>query len=308
MLPASSLGAAALDYPARPVRIVVGFPAGNASDIIARLIAQSLSERLGQQVIVENRPGASGNTGAEVVARAASDGYTLLMEVVTANAINATLYPNLKFNFAHDIAPVASIASGPYVMVVNPAVPATTTAELIAYAKANPGRLNMASVGTGTGTHLAGEMFKLMAGVDLLHVPYRGSVVTDLLSGRMQVLFGPIAHLIPYVRDGKLRALAVTSATRQAMLPGIPTLGEVVPGYEASVWYGIGAPKNTPTDIIARLNREINAILADPRMRGRLADLGDTILTGSPADFRKLIAEDIERWAKVIKLADIRPE
>ena len=307
-LPAFSHRALALDYPTRPARIIVGFPAGNASDIIARLIAQSLSERLGQQFIVENRPGASGNTGAEVVARAAPDGYTLLMEVVTSNAINATLYPNLSFNFVRDIAPIASIGSGPYVMVVNPAVPARTIPEFIAYAKANPGKINMASVGTGTGTHVAGEMFKMMAGVDLLHVPYRGSVMPDLLSGQVQVFFGPIAQLIEYIRTGKLRALAVTTATRQAMLPDIPTVGEFVPGYEASVWYGLGAPKNTSTKIIERLNQEINTALADPEMKAHLANLGDTVISGSPADFGKLIAADIEKWAKVIKFADIKPE
>jgi tripartite-type tricarboxylate transporter receptor subunit TctC len=307
-LPAFSHRALALDYPTRPARIIVGFPAGNASDIIARLIAQSLSERLGQQFIVENRPGASGNTGAEVVTRAAPDGYTLLMEVVTSNAINATLYPNLSFNFVRDIAPIASIGSGPYVMVVNPAVPARTIPEFIAYAKANPGKINMASVGAGTGTHVAGEMFKMMTGVDLLHVPYRGSFMPDLLSGQVQVFFGPIAQLIEYIRTDKLRALGVTSATRQAMLPDVPTVGEFVPGYEASVWYGLGAPKNTSVEIIDRLNQEVNAALADREIKARLANLGDTEIRGSPADFGKLIAEDIEKWAKVIKFADIKPE
>jgi tripartite-type tricarboxylate transporter receptor subunit TctC len=307
-LPAASRVVWAQTYPSRPVRIIVGFPAGNASDIIARLIAQSLSERLSQQFIVENRPGAAGNIGTEVVVRAPPDGYTLLMEVVTSNAINATLYPSLNFNFVRDIAPVASIGSGPYVMVVNPAVPARTIAEFIAYSKAHPGKINMASAGTGTGTHVIGEMFKMMAGVDLLHVPYRGSFITDLLSGQVQVVFGPITQLIEYIRTGKLRALAVTTATRQAMLPDSPTLGEFVPGYEASVWYGFGAPKNTPTEIIDRLNQEINAALADPKMKARLADLGDTVLSGSPADFGKLIAEDIEKWAKVIRTANIKPE
>jgi tripartite-type tricarboxylate transporter receptor subunit TctC len=308
VVPAASRVAWAQTYPSRPVRIIVGFPAGNASDIIARLIAQSLSERLSQQFIVENRPGAAGNIGTEVVARAPPDGYTLLMEVVTSNAINATLYPSLNFNFVRDIAPVASIGSGPYVMVVNPAVPARTIAEFIAYSKANPGKINMASAGTGTGTHVIGEMFKMMAGVDLLHVPYRGSFITDLLSGQVQVVFGPITQLIEYIRTGKLCALAVTTATRQAMLPDTPTLGEFVPGYEAGVWYGFGAPKNTPTEIIDRLNQEINAALADPKVKARLADLGDTVLSGSPADFGKLIAEDIEKWAKVIRTANIKPE
>ena len=308
VLPAASWIARADTYPSRPVRVVVGFPAGNASDIIARLIAQSLSERLGQQFIVENRPGAASNIATEFVVRAPSDGYTLLMEVVTSNAINATLYPNLNFNFVRDIAPVATIGSGPYVMVINPAVPATTLAEFIAYAKANPGKINMASAGIGTGTHVAGEMFKMMAGVDLLHVPYRGSFVADLLGGQVQVVFGPTLQLIGYIRSGKLRALAVTSATRQAALPDIPTIGEFVPGYEVSVWYGIGAPKNTPNEIIGRLNQATNAALVDPKMQAKLADLGDTVLTGSPADFGKLIAEDIEKWAKVIRAADIKPE
>ena len=306
--PAVSRIALAQTYPTRPVRIVVGFPAGNASDIIARLIAQSLSDRLGQQFIVENRPGAAGNTGTEAVVRAPGDGYTLLMEVVTSNTINATLYPSLNFNFVRDVAPVASIGSGPYVMVVNPAVPAGTLAAFIAYAKANPDKINMASAGTGTGTHVIGEMFKMMAGVDLLHVPYRGSFIADLLSGQVQVVFGPTLQLSEYVRTGKLRALAVTSATRQATLPDIPTVGELLPGYEASVWYGVGAPKNTSTAIIDSLNQEINAALADPKMKARFADLGDTVVTGSPADFGKLIAEDIEKWGKVIRAANIKPE
>jgi tripartite-type tricarboxylate transporter receptor subunit TctC len=306
--PIRSRRAVALDYPTRPVRLVVGFPPGNASDIIARLIAQSLSDRLGQPFIVENRPGASGNTGTEFVAKAAPDGYTLLMEVVTSNTINAALYPNLGFNFSRDIAPVATIASGPYVMVVNPAVPAGTLAEFIAYAKANPGKINMASAGTGTGTHVFGEWFKIMAGVNLLHVPYRGSFLADLLGGQVQVVFGPTVQLIEFIRSSKLRALAVTSATRQAALPDIPTVGELLPGYEANVWYGIGAPGNTSAAIIATLNNAINGALADPTMKTHLADLGDTVLAGSPADFEKLIAADIERWTKVIKLADIKLE
>jgi len=308
VLPLLSRIASALDYPMRPVRIVVGFPVGNASDIIGRLIAQALSARLGQQFIVENRPGAAGNNAAEFVARADADGYTLLMEVVTANAINAALYAKLGFDFVRDIAPVATIATGPYIMVVHPAVPATTLAEFVAYAKANPGKINMASAGTGTGTHVVGELFKMMAGVDLLHVPYRGSFLTDLLSGQVQVVFGPTSQLIEYIRAGKLRALAVTSATRWAALPDIPSVAEVVPGYEASAWYGIGAPKGTPATIIAKLNQDINIALADPTIKARLADLGDTVLTSSPADFKKLIAEDIDKWAKVIKAANIKPE
>jgi tripartite-type tricarboxylate transporter receptor subunit TctC len=306
-LPAVSRIARAQTYPSRPVHIIVSFPAGNASDIIARLIAQSLSDQLGQQFIVENRPGAAGNIGAEFVVRAPSDGYTLL-EAISSNSINATLYPNLNFNFARDIAPVASIATGPYVMVVNPSVPAKTVAEFIAYAKAHPDKINMASAGTGSVTHVAGEMFKMMAGVDLLHVPYRGSFIPDLLSGQVQVVFGPTLQLTEYIRTGKVRALAVTSATRSAALPDIPTVGEFVPGYEASVWYGVGAPRNTPTAIIDRLNQEINASLADPKMKARLGDVGITVLTGSPADFGKLIAEDIEKWARVVKFANIKPD
>jgi tripartite-type tricarboxylate transporter receptor subunit TctC len=306
-LPAVSRIAWAQTYPSRPVRIIIGFPAGNASDIIARLIAQSLSDQLGQQFIVENRPGAAGNIGAEFVVRAPSDGYTLL-EAISSNSINATLYPNLNFNFARDIAPVASIATGPYVMVVNPSVPAKTVAEFIAYAKAHPDKINMASAGTGSVTHVAGEMFKMMAGVDLLHVPYRGSFIPDLLSGQVQVVFGPTLQLTEYIRTGKVRALAVTSATRSAALPDIPTVGEFVPGYEASVWYGVAAPRNTPTAIIDRLNQEINASLADPKMKARLGDVGITVLTGSPADFGKLIAEDIEKWARVVKFANIKPD
>jgi tripartite-type tricarboxylate transporter receptor subunit TctC len=307
-VPALSRRALALDYPTRPVHVVVGFPPGNASDIIARLVAQALSERLGQPFIVENRPGAAGNTATEFVARASADGYTLLMEVVTSNTINATLYPNSGFNFARDIAPIGTIGSGPYVMVVNPAVPAKTLAEFIAYAKANPGKINMASAGTGTGTHVVGELFKMMAGVDLLHVPYRGSFLADLLSGQVQVVFGPTSQLLEFIRTDKLRALAVTSARRLPALPDIPAIGEVVPGYEASVWYGFGAPRDTAAVIIEKLNQEINAALTDPKMKARLAELGDTVLTGSPADFAKLIAEDIEKWAKVIKAANIKPE
>jgi tripartite-type tricarboxylate transporter receptor subunit TctC len=307
-LPILPRSASALDYPARPVRIIVGFAPGNASDIIARLTAQSLSERLGQQFIVENRTGGGGNTATEFVVRAPADGYTLLMEVVTSNTINATLYPDLNYNFVRDIAPIATIGSGPYVMVVNPAVPAKTLAEFIAYAKANPGKINMASAGTGTGTHVVGELFKMITGVDMLHVPYRGSFLADLLGGQVQVVFGPTSQLIGYIRSGQLRALAVTSTTRLATLPDIPTVGEVVPGCEASVWYGIGAPAKTSAAIIDKLNQEINAALAEPKVKARLADLGDTVLTGSPADFAKLVTVDIEKWAKVIKAANIRPE
>jgi len=305
-LPVLSRNANAQTYPTRLVRLIVGFPAGNASDIFARLIAQSLSERLGQQFVVENRPGAGGNVGTEVVVRA-SDGYTLLL-VLTSNAINTTLYANLNFDFIRDIAPVASIVDAPYAMVVNPSVPAKSVPEFIAYAKANPGKLNMASAGIGGATHVFGELFMMMAGVNLLHVPYRGNFMPDLLGGQVQVLFAPITHSIEYIRTGRLRALAVTPATRSSALPGIPTMAEFVPGYEASGWYGIGAPKNTPTEIIDRLNKEINAALADPKIKARLADLGAVPMPMTPAEFGKFIAAETEKWAKVVKAANIQPE
>ena len=285
------------------MRLIVGFPAGNASDIFARLIAQSLSERLGRQFVVENRPGAGGNVGTEVVVRASPDGYTLLI-VLTSNAINATLYANLNFDFIRDIAPVASIVDAPYAMVVNPSVPAKSVPEFIAYAKANPGKLNMASAGIGGATHVFGELFMIMAGVNLLHVPYRGNFMPDLLGGQVQVVFAPITHSIEYVRTGKLRALAVTSAALQET----PTVAEFVRGYEASGWYGIGAPKNTPTEIIDRLNKEINAALADPKMKARLADLGAVPMSMTPAEFGKFIADETEKWAKVVQTANIKPE
>ena len=307
-LPAVSRLAWAQAYPARPVRIIVGFPAGNASDIIVRLMAQSLSERLGQQFVVENRPGAGSTIGTEVVVRSPPDGYTLLMEVVTVNAINATYYANLNYNFIRDIAPVANIVSGPFVMVVNLSVPAKTLPEFIAYAKANPGKINMASAGNGTSTHLFGELFKVMAGVDLLHVPYRGSFLPDLLGGQVQVVFGPISQFVELLRTGKLRALAVTTATRQAILPDIPTVAEFVSGYEASAWYGIGAPKNTPTEIIDRLNKEVNAALTDPKMTARLAEIGVIPMPMTPTEFGKLIADETEKWGKVVRAANIKPD
>jgi tripartite-type tricarboxylate transporter receptor subunit TctC len=263
--------------------MIVGFPAGNASDIIARLMAQSLSERLGQQFIVENRPGAGGSIGTEVAVRAPPDGYTLLMSVVTSNAINATYYANLNYNFIRDTAPIASIGGGSYVMVVNPSIAAKTLPEFIAYAKANPGRINMASTGNGTPTHVFGELFKMMAGVDLLHVPYSGSFLPDLLGGQVQVVFGPIAQFVELIQAGKLRALAVTAATGQATLQDIPTMAEFVPGYEASVRYGIVAPRNTPVEIVDKLNKEINAALADPRMKARLADIGAVPIPMAPS-------------------------
>jgi tripartite-type tricarboxylate transporter receptor subunit TctC len=306
-LPVLSRNASAQTYPTRSVRLIVGYPAGNASDIFSRLMAQSLSGRLGQQFVVENRPGAGGNVGTEVVVRASPDGYTLLL-VLTSNAINATLYANLNFDFIRDIAPVASMVDAPYAMVVNPLVPAKSVPEFIAYAKANPGKLNMASAGIGGATHVFGELFMRMAGVNLLHVPYRGNFMPDLLGGQVQVLFAPITHSIEYIRTGKLRALAVTTATRSAALPEIPTVAEFVPGYEASGWYGIGAPKNTPTEIIDRLNQEINAALADPKMKGQLADLGAVPMSMTSAEFGKFIAAETEKWAKVIEAAKIKPE
>jgi tripartite-type tricarboxylate transporter receptor subunit TctC len=291
------------------VRIIVGFAAGGATDISARLIGQWLSERLGQQFLVENRPGAGGNVGAEAVVKAAPDGYTLL-SVGAPNAINATLYENLNFNFIRDIVPVAGIAHSPHVMVLNPSFPVDTVPEFIAYAKANPGKVSMASGGVGSGNHLAGELFKIMGGVNLVHVPYRGEApaLTDLLGGQVQVLFGTPSVMIEYIRASKLRALAVTSATRLSALPEIPTVGDFVPGYEESTWYGIGAPRNTPAEIIGKLNREINAALADPRMKARLADLGGTTLPGSPGDFSKFIAAETEKWGKVIRAANIKAE
>jgi tripartite-type tricarboxylate transporter receptor subunit TctC len=307
-LPAVSRIASAQAYPTRPVHMIVGFPAGNASDIIARLITQSLSDRLGQQFVVENRPGAGSVVGTEAVVRAQPDGYTLLMEVVTANAVNATVYANLNYNFIRDIAPVGSIGSGCFVMVVNPSVPAKTVPEFITYAKANPGKINMASAGNGTATQVFGELFKIMAGVDIPHVPYRGSFLSDLLGGQVQVVFGPMPQLVELIRAGKLRALAVTTASRSAILPDIPTVGEFVSGYEASAWYGVGAPKNTPAEIIDRLNKEINAALADPKIKDRLADLGVTPTPMTPVEFGKLIADETEKWGKVVQAANIKPD
>jgi tripartite-type tricarboxylate transporter receptor subunit TctC len=308
-LPAVSRFAWAQTYPTRPVRLVVGFAAGSATDILARLMGQWLSERLGQQFIIENRPGAASNIATEAVVRAPPDGYTLLV-VSSASAINATLYDKLSFNFIRDIAPVASVIRGPTVMVVNPSVPAKSVPEFIAYAKANPGKLTMASGGIGSGTHLTGELFKMMAGVNMVHVPYRGGgpALTDLLGGQVQVMFPSTVSSIEYIRAGRLRALAVTTATRSDALPDVPTVDEFVPGYEASAWFGVGAPKATPAEIVEKLNKEINAGLADPKMKARLADVGGTALSGSPADFGKLIADETEKWAKVIKSAGIKPE
>jgi tripartite-type tricarboxylate transporter receptor subunit TctC len=308
-LSAMSRLARAQIYPARPVRIIVPFAAAGAFDIMARLIGQWLSERLGQQFVVENRPGAGGNIGTEVVVRAPADGYTLLM-VGTPGAINATLYDKLNFNFIRDIAPVAGVIRGPYVMVVNPSVPAKTVPEFVAYAKANPGKISMGSPGVGTSPHVAGELFKMMAGVDMVHVPYRGAgpALVDLIAGQVQVTFASMPSSVGYIRTGKLRALAVTTATRSEVLPDVPTVGEFVPGYEASGWYGIGAPKGTPVEIIDMLNKEINAALGDPKMKARLADLGGTPLLGSPADFGKLIADETEKWGKVVKFTGIKAD
>jgi tripartite-type tricarboxylate transporter receptor subunit TctC len=296
-------------YPSRPVRLIVAVAPGGASDITARLIGQWLSERLGQPFVIENRPGAAANIGTEAVVRAPADGYTLLM-VVSNNASNATFYDKLNFNFIRDIAPVAGVFRGPYVMVVNPSVPARSVPEFIAYAKANPGTISMGSTGIGGGPHIAGELFKMMAGVNLVHVPYRGGgpALNDLLGGQVQAMFPATVSSIEYIRAGRLRALAVTTATRSDALPDIPTVAEFVPGYEASGWFGIGASKNTPSEIIDKLNKEINAALADPKIKARLADLGGAVLALSPADFGKLIADETEKWGKVIRAANIKPE
>jgi len=308
-LSAASRIAWAQAYPSRPVSLVAGFAPGGGVDITARLIGQWLSERLGQQFVIENRPGAAGNIGTEAVVRARGDGYTLLL-VGSFNTINATLYDRLNFNFIRDIAPVASVMRYPYVMVVNPSVPAKSIPELIAYAKANPGKLNMASPGTGTGDHIAGELFKMMTGVNMVHVPYRGAApaLTDLLGNQAQVMFPSMPSSIQYIRAGQLRALAVVTATRSDMLPDIPTVAEFVPGYEAGSWYGVGAPKATPDEIIDKLNKEINAGLADPKIKARLANLGGDVLALSPADFSKLIADETEKWGKLIRTLNIKAE
>ena len=305
-LPVGSRTARAQDYPARPVHIVVGLPAGGAPDIGARLVGQSLSERLRQPFVIENRPGAGTNLAVESVVHAPPDGYTLLW-VLAGNAINVTLYAHLTFDFVRDIAPVASIIRNTFVMVVHPSIPAKTVAEFIAYGKANPGKIYMASPGNGTLPHLCGELFKMMTGVDLIHVPYRSSILPDLLSGQVQVTFDGIAAAVEYVRPGKLRALAVTAATRQEVLPDVPTIGESVPGYEASGWWGVGAPKNTPPPIVERLNEEINAVLADPGVKARLAGLGVEPISMTPAGFGKLIATETDKWAKVVTFAGIKP-
>ncbi len=305
-LPGVSSIAMAATYPSRPVRLIVGFPAGYATDIVARLVAQSLSERLGQQVAVENRPGAATNIAAEEVIKAAPHGYTLLAMTVT-NAVNSTLYKNLNFDISRDIAPIAATFRSPNVLVVTPSLPAKTIPEFIAYAKANPGKINYASAGYGSAPNVNAELFKMMAGVDLVHVPYSGSFVPDLLSGQVQCAFPPIPLAIANIRAGKLRALGVTSATRSDALPGVPAVAEFVPGFEASIWHGIGAPKNTPAAIIDKLNHDINAALADPKVKERFADIGGAPIGGSPAEFTKLITDEIAKWGKVIRVANINP-
>jgi len=301
--------ASALDYPTRPVRIIAGFAAGGGVDVTARLIGQWLTDRLGQSFVIENRPGAGGNIGTEAVVNAAPDGYTLLLATVP-NAVNASLYEKLSFNFIRDIVPVAGIIRVPMVILLNPSVPAATVAEFISYAKANPDKVNMASAGNGSAPHMAGELFKMMAGVNLVHVPYRGQgpALTDLLGGQVQVLFAATPGTTEYITTGKLRALAVTSASRAEMLPELKTVADFVPGYEASQWYGIGAPSNTPVEIVDKLNKEINAAIADAGMKARFAAIGGEPLGGSPAEFGKLISEETEKWGRVVRAAGIKPE
>ena len=305
VLPALSRIASAQSYPARTVRLIVGFPPGTSSDITARLIAQWLSDHLGQQVVVENRPGAGTNIAAETVVQASPDGYTLLW-VTQTNAINSTLYESLKFNFTRDIEPVAGVIRVPAVMMVNPAVPAKTVPEFIAYAKANPGKINMSSPGLGSANHVLGELFQMMTGTKLVHVPYKGSQFPDLLSGQVQITFNPLPSSLNFIKTGKLRALGVTSATRQAVLPDTPPIGEFVPGYEGTAWFGIGAPKNTPKDIVDKLNKEINAGLADATLKARLVDLGGVPMSVTPAEFGKFIADETEKWSKVVKFAGLK--
>jgi tripartite-type tricarboxylate transporter receptor subunit TctC len=308
VLPAMPRLARAQAYPARPVRWIVGFAAGGPQDIVARLLAQSLSERLGQQFVIENRAGAGGNIGTEAVVRAPADGYTMLM-IGPSATINATLYDNLSFVFLRDIAPVASIIRTSNVMEVHPSFPAKTVPEFIAYAKANSGKINMASAGSGSSQHMAGELFKMMAGIDMVHVPYRGAApaLTDLLAGQVQIMFDNMTSSVEHVRAGRLRGLAVTTAARSEALPDLPIVGDFVRGYEASGIYGIGVPKDTPPDIVDKLNREINAALSDPRIKTRLADLGGLILSGTSADFAKVLAEEVEKWGKVVKFSGAKP-
>jgi tripartite-type tricarboxylate transporter receptor subunit TctC len=309
VLPTLPRIAVAQTYPTRPLRLVIGYPPGGSADITARLIGQWLSERLGQPVVIESRPGAGTNIATETVVNAPPDGYTLLL-VAPANAINATLYEKLNHNFMRDIAPVAGLIRFPNVIVVNPSVPAKTVPELIAYAKANPGKLNMASSGAGSTIHVSGELFKMMTGINMVHVPYRGGApaLTDLISGQVQVMFDNVPTSIEFIRAGKLRPLAVTTAARSHVLPDLPTVADFVPGYEASAWYGLGVPKGTPEAIVDRLNTEINAILADPKAKARFAELGASLLAGSPAEFGQLVADETEKWAKVVKFSGARPD
>ena len=305
-LPAMPRTARAQAYPTRPIRVVVGFAAGIAPDIIARLVGQALSERLAQPVVIENRPGAGSNIGAGVVAKATPDGYTLLM-AVPSNTISQMLYSNLGFDFLHDIAPVAGLARSVFILVVSPAVPAATVPEFIAYAKANPGRINFATPGVGSTPHVFGEMLKMMTGLEMQHVPYRGNIFPDLLGGQVQASFVTIASSAGYIHEGKLRALGVTTATRAPALPDVPPIGDAVPGYEASSWYGFGAPSGTPAAIIAKLDREIEAVLADEQMKARFAGMGIDPMFMAAAEFAKFIAEEAEKWGKVVKFAGIKP-
>lgn len=309
ILPAFAERTEAQTYPSKPVHVIVPFAPGGNTDLIARLVGQWLSDHLGQPFIIENRPGGGTNVGTEAVIRAPADGYTLL-SVHPPSAINATLYEKLRFNFTRDIAPIAGIMRAPFVMVVNPSVPAASVPEFIAYARANPNRINMASAGIGSGPHVAGELFKMMAGVSIVHVPYRGTgpALTDLLGGQVQVYFDAIPTPIQYIRSGQLRALAVTSASRSEALPELPTVGDFLPGFEASFWGGFGAPKSTPLQIVESLNTEINACLGDPKIKARLAEFGGTTMAGSPADFGSLIIEETAKWGKVVKYAGIKPE
>jgi tripartite-type tricarboxylate transporter receptor subunit TctC len=308
-LPAAARLALAETFSARPVRIIIGFNAGGAPDVVARLLCQWLSEHVGQNFLVENRPGAGGNIAVEAVVRSPADGYTLL-QVGSPNFINASLYKDLKFNFLRDIAPVASIGRNPFVMVVNPAFPAKTVAEFIAYAKANPGKINMASSGNGTSVHLSGELFMAMTGIKMTHVPYRGAnpAITDIIAGTVDVLFDNMPSSVEFIKSGKMRALAVTTDTRNATLPDVPTVAETVPGYEASAWFGMGAPKNTPVAVIEKINKTVNQALADPKVVAKLADLGGVPLTGTPEDFGKVMASETEKWSKVVKFAGISIE
>jgi tripartite-type tricarboxylate transporter receptor subunit TctC len=298
--------ALAADYPTRPVRWIVPYPAGGSTDILARIIGQNLSERLGQQFVIENRPGGGNNIGTEAVVHAAPDGYTLLL-VNPAHGINATLYPKLSFNFIRDIAPVAGIMRVPNVMEVHPSVPAKTVAEFIAHAKANPGKINWATSGNGTSVHLSGELFKSMTGIDMTHVPYRGSApaLTDLIAGTVHVMFDNMPSSLPHIQGGKLRALGVTTTQRSQALPDVPTVAETVAGYEASAWFGMGVPKGTPAEVIDKLNKEVNAALQDEKVKARLAELGGNLIAGTPADFGKVVAEETDKWAKVIKSANV---